>query len=335
MTTVTIRAFPSSVASLLVALLALTGAWLPADHGPIGRAVAAPPGPGAAERVHGVHVRRSGDMPGVRKHAAMLVKAQQAQCGSTLMKQACTTIVSDPAASPATRSRCAEMMSRFKLDGDLGSVGETRVDEYFAPSLQRSASIVKTTVLRQTGVCSAEVVPDERRVIIRHRPDGFTRHERRTDASGRVHWVRSEHRYVPGLADMLKTAFDPGRLGGKLTLTPPLGRKTLVPGRLCETRRVSAGDVAFVSCIHATGLAFPSHVTFEGEVSAGGETERVEKFVSYAYDVALPRALFMPGRGEKTRPAEDMGTDPEHPMKRWCAAEKARTGVDPCKDDDV
>jgi hypothetical protein len=50
--------------------------------------------------------------------------------------------------------------------------------------------------------------------------------------------------------------------------------------------------------------------------------------------VALSRDLFFPGRSEKVMTEKDTRPDPNNPMNKWCAAEKARTGVDPCKDDD-
>lgn len=328
------RLFSPRFVSLLFALLAGAGALLPTDHGPIDHAAAAPANPKSTGLVHGIHVQRTGDMPEVRENAKMVVNAQQAQCGSALMKQACQTTLSDPTASSRAKSRCMEMMSSFKLSGNLNSVGETVTDEYFAPTLNTSARLVKTTVLRQTGVCSAEVEQRDQHVIAHHRPDGYTRYERKTDKQGRMQWVQFEHRYLPGLAGMLKTSFDAARLSGKVTVTAPLGHKTLVPGRACEMRRVGAGAVEFVSCIHATGLKFPSHVTFESEVVASGKTERVEKFVSYAHNVALSRDLFFPKRGEKLMTEKDTRSDPNNPMSRWCAAEKARTGNDPCKGGD-
>ncbi|MDP2961366.1 MAG: hypothetical protein Q8N54_01325 [Sulfurimicrobium sp.] len=327
------RLFSPRLISLLIALFAGAGALLPTDHGQIDHAVAAP-GPKTAALVQGIHVQRTGDMPEARERAKIVVNAQQAQCGSALMKQACQTTLSDPAASSRAKSRCVEMMSSYNLSGNLNSVGETVTDEYFAPPMNRSASVVKTTVLRQTGVCSAEVEQKEQHVIVHHRPDGYTRYERKTDKSGQQSWLMHEHRYVPGLADMLKTSFDAARLSGKATVTEPLGHKTLAPGRTCETRRIGAGAVEFVSCIHATGLKFPSHVTFESEVVASGKAERVEKFVSYAHNVAISRDLFFPKQGEKAMTEKDIRSDPNNPTNKWCATEKARTGVDPCKDDD-
>ncbi|MFN3543845.1 MAG: hypothetical protein ACK4UX_03230 [Thiobacillus sp.] len=287
-----------------------------------------------ADPVQGVHVRRQGDMPEARETGRTMVKALQAQCDSPMMKQACQTTLSDPNATARAKSGCQQLMSGFKLVGNLDSLGENEVNEYYAPALNRSARIVKTTSVRQTGVCSAVVDQHEQFAIVEYRPTGFSRYERRTDKQGQPYWIRSDRKYVPGLAYMLKSAVDSAQLSGKVTVSAPLGHKTLVPGRPCEIRRIHAGSMEFVSCIHATGLAFPSHVTFESEVLAGGKTSRVEKLVSYAHDVALSRDLFFPRLGEKVMTQQDARSDPNNPMKRWCAAEKARTGVDPCKDDD-
>ncbi|MCA1925284.1 MAG: hypothetical protein LDL16_03275 [Thiobacillus sp.] len=281
--------------------------------------------------VQGLHVRRQGDMPEARETAKTVVKALQTQCDSPMMKQACLTTLSDPAATPKAKSGCKQMMSGFKLSGNLNSVGEFDVDEYYVPALGRSARIVRTGSVRQTGVCTAVVEQQEKFEIVLHRATGFTRYERRTDKLGQPFWMQFEHKFAPDLADMLKTAVDATQLNGKVTVSASLGNKTLVVGRPCEIRRINAGAVEFTSCIHATGLKFPSHVTFESELLAGGKTSRFEKLVSYAHDVALSRDLFFPRLGEKVMTQQDARSDPNNPMKRWCAAEKARTGVDPCE----
>lgn len=298
-----------------------------------GSVLAAPASPMSAERAHGIHVQRSGDMPKAREDMKMMIDAMKGLCGSAQMKQACLTTLSDPAATSKAKSRCVEMMSPFKLSGTLDSIGETVIDEYFAPGLNRSAKVVKTTVLRQTGVCSAEVGKEERQVTTQYRTNGYTRHERKADMRGNGKWQQFDHAYVPGLASMLKTAVDAALLGRKVTVSPSLGHKTLVPRRACEIRRINAGDVAFSSCIYPTGLAFPSHVAFENEVVASGKTQLVEKFVSYAHDVALPHDLFFPVADAKATPARDARPNPDNPTNRWCAAEKARTGIDPCEGD--
>lgn len=323
------RPFSPGTGALLLTLLAGAGTLFP-----VATAVATSGNPKPVGTVQGIHVQRTGDMPWHRDAGKMMLEMTKAQCGSPEMKQTCQTMMSDPAASPQAKARCQQMMLPAKILGNPNDIGQTVIDEYFAPPLGRSIRIVKTIVPKQAGVCEVRIEQEETREIAHYRANGFTRYERKTDKSGQPHWRTHEHKYVPGLADMLKTSFDAARLSGKVTVTAPLGHKTLAPGRTCETRRVTAGAVAFVSCIHATGLKFPSHVTFESEVVASGKTERVEKFVSYAHNVALSRDLFFPGRGEKVMTEKDTRPDPNNPMNKWCAAEKARTGVDPCKDDD-
>lgn len=288
--------------------------------------------PADAKPVQGIHVRRQGDMPGARDDARMLINARQAQCGSSLMRQTCLTIQTDPAATPKARARCAGMMSPFRLDGNLNDVGESVIDEYFAPGLKRAVRIVKAATLKPTGVCSAEVVTEEKRVITQYRVDGYTRYETRQDKQGRTQWVKSEHRFLPGLAGMFATAFDTATFGGALSVSAPLANKTLIPGRPCEVRRITAGRVDFVSCIHATGRDFPAHVTFEHEMTGDGKTRSIEKFVSFDGDVALSADLLSPGQPEP-QGGKKPARDPNNPMSRWCAAEKARTGIDPCQDD--
>jgi hypothetical protein len=319
---------------LCFALYGGAGAVLPTAQDPIGHVMAAPANPKSPGFVDGIHVQRRGDAPKVRDDMKIMINAMKTQCGSALMKQTCQTLLSDPAASPKAKSRCVETMSPFKLSGNLNSVGESVIDEYFAPGMSRSAKRVKITRLQQTGVCSAEVVQDESHVIVHYRPAGYTRYERKKDKSGQTYWRMTEHTYVPGLAHMLRTTFDMAQLSGKVAVSASLGNKTLVPGRPCETRRISMDSLEFVSCIHATGLDFPSHVTFEGEVIAQGTTQQVEKLVSYAHNVALPTDLFFPKFDEKVRADKAIVNDPGNPTRKWCAAEKARTGIDPCETDD-
>lgn len=332
MTHIVSRYFLSRPASLRIALLA--GACLWGCAGTMGSAWAAPDGAKPARISGGIHAKRLGDMPGARDDAKMMINALQAQCGSAVMRQACLTIQTDPAATPKARARCLEMMSPFRLSGSLDSVGERTIDEYFAPALNRAVRIVKATMAKQTGVCSAEVVQEETRVITQYRPDGYTRYEYRKNRRGEAQWVQSEHTFSPGLAGMFKSALDTAKLGGTLSVSAPLGNKMLTPGRSCEVRRIGAGRVEFVSCIHATGRDFPTHITFESEVIGDGKTRAIEKFVSFDDNVALSSDLFTPGPVEGRPSGKKPGRDPNNPMSRWCAVEKARTGVDPCKDDD-
>jgi hypothetical protein len=334
-----IRRFSPRSLFLFSALFAGVVAVLTTARGPIGNAVAAPAIPKSAGPVYGIHVQRTGDMPEVRANTKILVKAQQAQCGSALMKQTCQTMLSDPAASAKAKSRCVEMMSSYKLSGNLDDVGNTVIDEYFAPYLNRAARIVKTTNLRQTGICSGEVAQDEQHVITHYQPSGYTRHERKKDGAGWSKWSTFGHQYINGLDKMYITSFDAAKLSGKVTISASLGHKTLTPGRACEQRQLNAGGVEFVSCIHATGLQFPSHVTFEGEVIAKGKTESIEKFVSYAHNTALSSDLFFPKPDGNALPRKSAAPDrarpdPSNPTSQWCAAEKARTGVNPCEDND-
>lgn len=271
---------------------------------------------GAGDSVSAIHVRRAGDAPEARETAKTVVNALRAQCDSAIMKQSCQITLSNANATPKAKAACAQMLAGFQLSGNLDSVGESQVDEYYAPALNRSARIVKTTTLRQTGVCSTEVEQQERHEIVDYRPGGFTRYERRVDKQGQAYWQQYSHSYVPGLANLLKTTVDAAQLGGTLTVSAPLGNKSLVPGRPCEQRRVSAGSVDFVSCIYATGRGFPSHVRFESEVIAGGKTSRFEKLASYAEDVAVSRDLFFPPRGEKVVAQPNMPSDPNGPTPR-------------------
>ncbi|MFP5419440.1 MAG: hypothetical protein ACLGHA_09835 [Gammaproteobacteria bacterium] len=315
--------------ALLLTLLAGAGTLFP-----VATAVATSGNPKPLGSVQGIHVQRTGDTPWQRDAGKMMIEMTKAQCGSPVMKQTCQTMLSDPAASLKAKARCQQMMLPARILGNSNDIGQVVADEYFAPALGRSVRIVKTIVPKQAGVCEVRIEQEETREIAHYRANGYTRYVRKTDKSGQPYWLAHEHSYVPGMAGMLKTALDAAQLGGKVAVSAPLGNKTLVPGRTCETRRVSAGAVEFVSCIHATGLKFPSHVRFESEVFSGGKTSQVEKLSSYKHDVVLSRDLFFPDPREKAPAGKNRAADSDNPTRKWCAAEKARTGVDPCKDDD-
>lgn len=301
---------------------------------PFAPALAAPAKPKPGSTVQGIHVQRASDVSWHRDTVKMMLETMKAQCGSAEMKQACQTMLSDPAASSKAKARCHQMMFPAKIIGNPDDIGQTVADEYFAPALGRSARVVKTIVPKQVGVCEVRIEQEEKHEITHYRANGFTRYERKMDKAGQPYWPAREHRYVPGLADMLKSSVDVAQLSGKLTVSASLGHKTLVPGRACEIRRVASGAVEFVSCIHATGLTFPSHVRFESETLSGGKTSQIEKLVFYKHDLVLSRDLFFPKPDEKVLTERNHRSNPNNPTNKWCAAEKARTGVDPCKDDD-
>lgn len=299
------RLRPLRPAGWLWGLLAGAGACLPGDQ-----VMGAPAGRTPVDEVPGIHVRRSGDYPDTRDSAKMLIDAARKNCEFRLK-------------------------SPFKLNGNPDRIGETVIDEYFAPTLGRSTKVVKTMMLRQVGGCESTVEQQEKRTIRHYRPDDYTRYERETDKNAGRHWRQFEHEYLPGLAGMLGNAFDAAEGNRKITVSPPLGHKTYLPGRVCEVRKIDTDTgVEFSSCIHATGLRFPSHISFASEVVGKGKTVKLETVESYADRLALSRDLFFPTPGEKVLTEKDIRSDPNNPMNRWCAAEKARTGVDPCKDGD-
>lgn len=278
--------------------------------------------------VSGIHLRREGDSPFDREQAKQSVKMLEGACKS--MKQSCSIISTDPAASAKAKSRCASVTGVFQLKGgSLGDVGRQVTDEYFVPARSWSARVTQQTVLRQTGYCEAEVVALNKHEIRHYTAGGYTRYQLHGSAKSGRHWTRSEHKVEPKLVPLLAAAF---LVPGKISVSPTMGHKSYFQDLKCAVQQVKSDAVAFTLCLHRTGLSFPAELLMDSKAVSDGKVLREEEAVSYASNAVLSAGLFMPPSTERVENARTRSSSPDNATQKWCARQKARTGINPCGD---
>lgn len=283
------------------------------------------------DALHGIHIRLEGSSPSFNNQAKQSVKLLEAACKN--VKLACSSIITDPGASAKAKARCASATGVFHLKGGpLHDVGRRVTDEYFVPTRSWSARVVKLTRLRQTGICEAEIVETEEHEIRHYKAGGYTRYKLHDSTKSGRHWTRSVHGIDPKLASVLAAAFlDPG----KISVSPPMGHKTFLTGLKCEVRQVRSAAVTFNQCLHHTGQPFPSHLRFESEVvSDDGKVWLEDRIVAYEHDVTLHYSLFMPPEHDKLSGDGASSSGPANATSAWCLGQKAKTGVNPCDEND-
>lgn len=277
--------------------------------------------------VDGIHVQRKGDSTYYNEQAMLSVKVLEGACKSA--KQTCSMIVADPAASAKAKSRCASATGIFELKGGSpGSVGDQVVDEYFVPALSWHAQISRTKVLKQTGLCEAEVTERHQHRIRHYAAGGYTQYELKHSSGKGKHWIRSTRKVDPKLLSVLQAAF---LAPDKISVFPEVGDKTYLTGLKCKIGEVKIANFTFNLCLHPTGLHFPAKVLLASKMVAGGEVYRQETVVSYKEKIGLPFDLFMPPAFDRVVDADAI--DPDNATQKWCLAQKAKTGVNPCTDE--
>lgn len=277
----------------------------------------------------GIHLQRKGDHPEFKKTAKPLRDAMEGACIS--LKRTCSYLIANTAESPKTKARCAEVLAagEFRVTGgSIEDVGRTTTDEYYVPGRSWSARITRTTVLKQPGFCIAEVADDTKHEIRHYTAGGYTRYNLHDSTKQGRHWTRTEHRVDPKLLPVLAAAF----LGpGKISASPPMGRKTYLPGITCEVTQVSLGNgVNSTLCLYRTGLSFPVSLQIAGDLVGGGEVISYEKAVAYKDRIVLPISHFMPPARDKVVNESEAVRSPDNATQKWCARQKKETGVDPC-----
>lgn len=280
------------------------------------------------DTISGIHIRREGDSPFFKEQAKLSVKTLEGACKS--MKRACSIIGTDPAASAKAKSRCASVTGVFVLKGGaIGDVGRQVTDEYFVPTRSWSARITRQTLLRQTGYCEAEVADQNKHEIRRYTLGGYTQYERHDSANKGRHWTRNDHRVDPKLTPVLAAAF---LAPGEISVSPPMGHETYFHTLKCEVRQVKSAAVVFTNCLYRTGMPFPAELLMSSKTVSDGKVLQEEKAVSYANNAVLPVSLFMPPPSERVESAQTLSGSPDNATQKWCAKQKAKTGINPCED---
>jgi hypothetical protein len=147
------------------------------------------------------------------------------------------------------------------------------------------------------------------------------------------YWIRSEQRWIdPKAGTMLAGMF---AMSDALKVSPPLGHKTYARQR-CEVREIS-GPWSMTLCVKKTGIPFPAYVTLAVKITSPmppGRTILVEEEVDiFSEKLLLSLDLFFPPSTEKVESARTLAKSKDNPTQRWCAAQKKKTGINPCEHD--
>lgn len=280
----------------------------------------------------GIHIQRKGDSPHFKKLAEQSFDVMKGTCIS--QRRTCQHLIADPAVSPKAKAQCAAVLAagEFQLaGGPLENVGQRTTDEYFVPGRSWSARVTRETVLNQSVFCKAEVADVTRHEIRHYTAGGYTRYELHDSAKKGRYWTRTEHRVDPKLVPVLAAAF---LAPGRISVSPPIGHKTYIPGITCEVRQVSLGDAATsTSCLYHTSLSFPAALRIAGDFVSGGKVMWEEKAVAYEDRAVFPTSQFMPPARDKVTSERESRRSSENSTQTWCARLKKETGVDPCAEE--
>lgn len=272
----------------------------------------------------GIHVHRSGTSPYFLNVAKETLKTYEGQC--KLMKSVCAMM---PAGASATdKAACAAVARGFSLKGNLADVGKQETDEYFAIAMQMAARQTTKTVLQVKSICEVEVVDQESVDIWHYAPQAYTHYELKNHPKKGRYWVRSEHKRLAPKTGALLAGVYP--MSDASTVSQVLGQKEYA-GLKCEVRDIT-GPWAGTFCLRTTETPFPGHLRLAGRVVAGKDTMLEDQATAVAVKVMLPRAHFSPPKRDKLVSARARSTSPENPTQRWCAKQKIKTGIDPCKE---
>lgn len=287
------------------------------------------------DMIEGIHVHRSVDSPAAAKISQLAIETGKGACAAA--KQACDQMAAAgvPPSDARERRACAEATGRFTISGDPDRVRRTDIHEYFAPARQWAVEKRTTAQLRQRNVCAAEIVEEESVIIRHYSAKGLTTYRRLADRAGGHGWRREDHPSLPR-ETVLPLFFEINPLTNPVNVSAPLeherhGQNT------CEVRKISTAKQVFTSCLAKTGTAFPGSVLLSGSWVANGpngsEVQAVDRLVSYAEGIALPISLFHPPASEPVGKIGRPQPPADNASSRWCLAEAARTGTNPCEDD--
>lgn len=328
--------FPLRSIGRLSALLVLGGVLAVFD------CVAAPPAQYKnTEWIAGIHVRRTGDAFDQREVASKLVESRQKSCGSPFAIEQCQLAMKTPGVDPKFIEYCKGTMSKFKLHGSVDDVGRFVTDEYFVPAMGWYTKIRKINVLQGTEPCEATVGELEIHEIHHYAPAGRTTYERKSNKAGQHFWRQTTQTYSKELAAVVKAGLDAGLASGKFAVKKT-GKKTYLPGYPCEESRITltAGENYIDVCLRPVEMQIPAAIVFARKHTYKGKTVSAEAVEVFEDGIDLQKSLFWPPADEKVTDGvpgvspKKAKADPANATMKWCAAEKVRTGVDPCEDDD-
>ena len=279
--------------------------------------VCAAPPPG----FEGIHIRLNGTSPFLDARMKDAVETGKTQCEQIQKLCAMPHVAAD---KPAL---CAAVAGGFKVKGMLPVVQNRETNRYFATAKQMSAEYTKGLVLVPKSACQYEVVEQETVKIVHRTPGGGgIRYELRNHPKKGRYWASTDiPQLTPETFAMLEGAIP---FSDKSKVSPISGHR-MIAGYKCEVRNI-AGPWLWTLCMAPTNTDFPGQVALAVKAVSGEDTLFESEATQIALKTMLPGNLFFPPSGDKV---EKMGSkSATNPTQKWCLAQKAKTGVDPCTD---
>lgn len=271
-------------------------------------------------QAEGIHIHKKGTSPSLAKIANVQFKAAKEQCEG--MRKLCQQGLPNPAL-------CAMTAGGFKSNGDASSVGNYETDEYFSGASKMAAEWRTTTVMVAKSICETEFI-EQATVKIRHYlPNSRVQYELKHSKKKGDYWLRSEQKSPDEKSASLLSGIFPLTANAKVS---PVLKTGKYAGHSCEVREVT-GPLSGTFCMKSTGASFPAQVTLAGTLRSGDEILSDDEATRVDMKVALPNTHFYPPVGAKIVNLDAAASSADNPTQKWCLAQKAKTGVNPCTDE--
>ena len=271
--------------------------------------------------LEGIHIRFSGTSPFLDDRMTEAVESGKAQCAQM------QTLCAIPHVAADKPALCAGVAGGFKINGLLPGVQKRETNRYFATAQKMSAEYAKGLVLVPKSVCEYDVVEHESVKIVHRAPGGGgIRYELKNHPKKGRYWTRSD---IPQLSPetfaMLEGTVP---FADKSKVSPVSGRR-MIAGYKCEVRDI-AGPWLWTLCMAPTNTDFPGQVALAIKAVFGKDTLFESEATKIAMKSMLPSSLFFPPAGDRI---EKTGAkSATNATQKWCLAQKAKTGVNPCTD---
>lgn len=241
---------------------------------------------------------------------------------------------------PASQGVCAREGIPFKFSGDLDTVGNFEIIEHHHPGLRKSSTVTRRTELTHLSLCHLEVRERQVTRISHHGEKTRTVFTHEIDPGvGPRPWVRRTDAHLDReTIDLLREALSLDTLtpqelrSGDVTIATASGlERDRIAGRECHWGHTPPPLESRV-CMLREGIGMPINESLSAEYGGVVEGRPIvlirSKVVRFDGPIAIPSSVFEPG--------DDTALDTPAPNAtlKWCAQEAARTGTNPCADED-
>ena len=236
----------------------------------------------------------------------------------------------------AQAADCAREGIPFTLHGDIATAANAEIIEYHHPGLRRSSKLTRYSEPGTLSRCHVEMrvrqvttishYDDKTRTVFTHEID---------PRDGPRAWTRTTDAHLDrATVDLLREALSldtriPQALrSGKVTIaTAPGLAEDRIAGRKCRWVHTPP-PLESRSCLLSEGIGMPIDESLSAEDGGVVDGRRIvlirSKVVRFDGPIAIPASVFEPGESVPLNPP------PPNATTRWCEAEAARSGKNPC-----